>query len=218
MKKYPRTYHFQFSQEVHDDDKVIQLHYLGNFLNDEIIITEKIDGGNSCWKPNEGVFARSHQLPTSEPWFDYLKGIYYSKLADLNPDYWIFGENTFAIHSIEYSDLESYFYIFNIYDTKRKMWLSWDDVEAEAQRIGVPTVPVIYRGKIESMGWLAKWMEREMQKPSLLGGKKEGFVARVASEIPLDEFQQKVAKYVRKGHVQTDEHWTKNWKKQELKK
>ena len=46
MKKYPRTFHFQFSPEIHSDDKVISLKYLGNFLQDEIIITEKLDGSN----------------------------------------------------------------------------------------------------------------------------------------------------------------------------
>ncbi|RLC48833.1 MAG: hypothetical protein DRH57_01460 [Candidatus Cloacimonadota bacterium] len=46
MKKYPRTLHFQFSPEIHADDKVISLKYLGNFLQREIIITEKLDGAN----------------------------------------------------------------------------------------------------------------------------------------------------------------------------
>lgn len=50
MKKYPRTFHFSFSPEIHSDDKVINEKHLQNFLNNEIIITEKIDGGN-CASP-----------------------------------------------------------------------------------------------------------------------------------------------------------------------
>ena len=29
-------------------------------------------------------------------------------------------------------------------------------------------------------------------------------------------FSTHVAKYVRKGHVQTDEHWSKNWKESKV--
>jgi hypothetical protein len=37
--------------------------------------------------------------------------------------------------------------------------------------------------------------------------KQEGIVCRVADEFHYDDFQQNYAKAVRKGHVQTDEHW-----------
>ena len=35
----------------------------------------------------------------------------------------------------------------------------------------------------------------------------EGFVVRVTGEIPYAQFGRRVAKWVRAGHVQTDEHW-----------
>lgn len=218
MKKYPRTFHFQFSKEIHDDDKVIQLHHLGNFLNDEIIVTEKLDGSNACLKYEEGVFARSHQMPTFEPWFDYLKSLYYSIRHLMNPDLWIFGENTYAIHSIEYTSMQDYFYVFNIYNTVKKEWLSWDEIVIESERLGLEVVPLVFKGRITTIAELSKLCDLELLKPSFLGGNREGFVTRVASAIPEDEFQNKVAKYVRRGHVQTDEHWKKNWKPQKLKK
>ncbi len=226
MKKYPRTFHFQFSPEIHSDDKVISFKYLGNFLQDEVIITEKLDGANSCLKGHQGVFGRSHALPTKEPWYDHLKGTYYNRLSTLNPDYWIFGENTFAIHSIEYTEMEHFFYVFAIYDSVNDEWLSYDDMVAEAQRVDLPTVPLLFRGTVESLGWVNKWMDKTMKsKFSVLGGELEGFVARVASAIPGDQFQEYVAKYVREGHVQTDrldvngnpQHWKQNWKPQILK-
>jgi len=217
MKKYPRTFHFQFSPEVHDDDKVISMRYLGNFLQDEIVILEKLDGANSCLKGHQGVFGRSHTLPTKEPWYDHLKGLYYSKLDNLNPDYWYFGENTYAIHSIKYTDMDSYFYLFAIYDTVNKIWLSWDDLVEEAKRVDIPTVPVLFRGTVISMAEVNKWMDKHITDESQLGGELEGFVMRVTKAIPGDKFNEFVAKYVRKGHVQTDDHWTKNWKPQTLK-
>ena len=39
--------------------------------------------------------------------------------------------------------------------------------------------------------------------------KSEGYVVRVAGEFLLQEFGRSIAKFVRKGHVQTDEHWMK---------
>jgi len=217
MNKYPRTFHFQFSPEVHDDDKVISMRYLGNFLQDEIVILEKLDGANSCLKGHQGVFGRSHALPTKEPWYDHLKGLYYSKLDKLNSDYWYFGENTYAIHSIEYSNMDSYFYLFAIYDTVNEIWLSWDDLIEEAKRIDIPTVPILFRGTVISMAEVNKWMDKHITDESQLGGELEGFVMRVTKAILGDKFNEFVAKYVRKGHVQTDDHWTKNWKPQTLK-
>jgi hypothetical protein len=35
----------------------------------------------------------------------------------------------------------------------------------------------------------------------------EGYVVRIAESFKMDRFQNVVAKYVRKGHVQTSEHW-----------
>jgi hypothetical protein len=35
----------------------------------------------------------------------------------------------------------------------------------------------------------------------------EGYVVRVTAAIPYADFGRKVAKWVRRGHVQTDQHW-----------
>jgi len=42
---------------------------------------------------------------------------------------------------------------------------------------------------------------------SQLGGEREGYVVRLASNFHYRAFRQSVAKYVRKNHVQTDDHW-----------
>ena len=39
---------------------------------------------------------------------------------------------------------------------------------------------------------------------------------RNVGEYPVSEFAHNVFKYVRKGHVKTDEHWTRNWKRAPL--
>lgn len=45
---------------------------------------------------------------------------------------------------------------------------------------------------------------------------KEGVVMRLTSSYGIEEFPNCVCKWVRPHHVQTDEHWTRNWKKAEL--
>jgi hypothetical protein len=55
-----------------------------------------------------------------------------------------------------------------------------------------------------------------MKAPSALGGIREGFVVRTEASFMEDDFGQNVLKYVRANHVQTDEHWTRNWRKAQL--
>ena len=45
---------------------------------------------------------------------------------------------------------------------------------------------------------------------------REGVVSRNVGEYLVSEFAHNVFKYVRKGHVKTDEHWTRNWKRAPL--
>ena len=46
----------------------------------------------------------------------------------------------------------------------------------------------------------------------MLGGEREGVVLRLACGFPALEFPNNACKSVRPGHVQTEEHWTRNWR------
>jgi hypothetical protein len=218
MKKYPRTYHLPFSPEVHSDDKVIPMEFLNNFLNREVIITEKLDGQNNCLKGNQGVFARSHQVETKHEWDHFLKSFYYQNMHKIDPNIWYFLENLFAVHSVEYEELTNYFYMFAAYKQNQDIWTSWKEVENLATALGIETAPVLYQGIFKSIKEIEIFMNKNIKEKSKFGKEKEGFVIRVADSFPGEDFQKNVAKYVRKGHVQTDEHWTKNWKQARIKK
>jgi len=58
--------------------------------------------------------------------------------------------------------------------------------------------------------------EPTIPETSAFGSICEGYVVRNKESFPENEFNQNVAKCVRLGHVQTDEHWTKNWVKAEF--
>lgn len=218
MDKYPRTYHLPFSPEVHNDDKIIYNHCLKNFIGTEVVITEKLDGQNQTFKGHSGVYARSHAVETQLPWDTYVKQYYYNNLHLIDPNVWYIFENMFAIHSIDYEKLDHYIHMFATYFEDIEMWGSWDEVEQYAKSINVPYTPVLFRGIFKNIQEIEKWMNIYIKEPSAYGSEREGFVIRITDRIPAKDFSFYMAKYVRKGHIQTDEHWTKNWKRAVLSK
>ena len=231
--KYRRTMHFQFSPGTTSDDRITDDH---SFLeNTDIVMTEKLDGqNNSICK--YGVYARSHGAFSHLPWDEQIWNIH-AKIKDLlDDDLYLFGENMYAIHSIEYLELKSYYYLFAV--RKGNEWLSWDDVEFYADLFELPTVPLLFKGKTDNV---KKLVLDEIYKPSLLKGYeplnmselassvkiegkkpiKEGVVVRKATsfieENEKDYSFTNLLKWVRKDHVKTDQHWTKNWRVAQIK-
>ncbi len=209
-EKYPRTFHFPFSEGATHDDR-IQHDWLG-MLQQELVMTEKLDGENSCIKSN-GVYARSHGAVNRNPWARPVWDIW-DRIGHSLGDLHVFGENMYAIHSISYRDLEHYFYVFAIRDGDT--WLSWDEILEYAHVMELPVVPVVERGILTEKS-LKQRIDQQQQQGSLLGGVSEGVVCRAAAAFPDANFSNNVLKYVRKNHVQTNEHWTRNWEKASLR-
>lgn len=199
--KYPRTKHLPFSPGGTSDDK--RLLSYDSFLNTEVVITEKLDGGNSCLSP-EGVFARSHASSPSHPSFDKLKQKFYALKHNLKKEEQIFGENCFAVHSIEYKSLTDDFFAFGI--RQGDLWLPFDDTLLRVQDLGLSFVPVLFRGTLNEKNFKST-IESLVKQPSAFGGDREGIVIRKVSSFSTDQFETSVAKWVRADHVQTDEHW-----------
>ena len=216
--KYPRTVHLPFSRGICPDDIICPVFDATHpLLREEIIITEKLDGGNcSIYRGN--VYARTTTNEASHPSFGPVKQLA-SQIASLVPDeYQLFGENMFGIHSITYDKLSSYFYLFAAFDTKSKQFLPWDSLVSLAESLDVPTVPRRYRGTLGTPKQLENWIKTEMKQKSSCGLSTcpEGFVVRLAKEFDLKQFETSVAKYVREGHVQTDATWKRTWKAAKL--
>lgn len=193
--KYPRTMHFSWSPGLQNDDRVIES--LDAFIGREVVVTEKLDGENTTMLA-EGLHARSldSRNHPSRNWVKQLHG----SIAHLIPTgYRVCGENVFAEHSIGYKELESYFYGFSVWDD-RNVALDWDLTLAYFEDLNILPVPTLYRGVFDEklIKDLAEGLNKETQ---------EGLVCRVTGEIPYDDFDKLVAKFVRKGHVQTDAHW-----------
>lgn len=213
MSKYNRTYHLFFSPGATSDDKIST--DVENLVGTEIVITEKLDGENTGMT-DKGVYARSHAAFTTSPWSREVRLLHKMKVEDqLGEGVFLFGENMEGVHSIEYTNLDSYFYIFGIRDNN--IWIPWQQVEEYSYLLDIPTVPVLFKGVVNSVKELKSLVDDLVSKQSELGGEIEGVVVRSAGMFHNDDFAENVMKWVRKDHVQTDEHWTRNWKKAKIK-
>ena len=211
MSKYPRTYHLPYSPGTTNDDKISDS--VSSLIGIDIVITEKLDGSNSSIT-KDGVYARSHVDFSKNPWDKEVWNIFHLIKRDLDEDVFLFGENLEGVHSIEYTNLDSYFYIFGIRDNN--IWIPWEKVEEYSYLLDIPTVPVLFKGVVNSEKELKQIVDKLVSEKSELGGEREGIVVRRADMFHNDDFAENVMKWVRKDHVTTDEHWSRNWVKAKL--
>lgn len=211
--KYNRTFHFPWSPGATNDDKIVTPHVLPIFVKNDLVITEKMDGSNTSLE-KDGCYARTHSGPPTHPSFDGLKALHAQVRYKIPEGIQLFGEWCYARHSIEYSELPSYFMLFNVrvfdgilHNELISHWASWEEVEMWAEEIGVPTVPLLFKGKINSAQELEVKVNSFMNQTSACGGIREGVVARVQQEFDDEHFSTCVLKCVRANHVQTSEHW-----------
>jgi len=213
MKKYPRTYHLKYSKGLTSDDRVAS--DVSNLIGSDIIITEKLDGSNTSITKG-GLYGRSHADFSKNPW-DKENIILQKNIGRyLSDDVYLFGEGMEGIHSITYSKLESFFYLFGVRDGD--IWLDWDLVEEYSYLLDIPIVPVLFKGRVYSELELENIVSELVKNDSKLGGELEGIVVRTFRGFVDSDFNKNVFKWVRQNHVQTDIHWTKNWKKATLYK
>jgi len=222
-QKYGRTFHFPFSPGVTNDDRVNDSYWDDINAIKKIVLTEKLDGENNCLNKH-GVFARSHGAPAASPWTSSLRQKWDLIKFDLG-DYEIFGENLYAIHSIEYLGLDSHFYVFAVRELGQ--WLSWEESVFVAAAFDLPMVPLIETIDIlESQKAFEKKItvlaasQSAFQSVDAKSGDPctmEGIVARNFASYATSDFEKNVFKYVRLNHVATDEHWTRKWKRSPLK-
>lgn len=221
-EKYGRTYHYPFSPGTTSDDRINSDYWNDLQQIKTVVHTEKLDGENNCLS-RRGVFARSHAAPTTSPWTATIREFWQRVKGDLG-ELEIFLENLFAVHSLQYEHLDHHFYVFAVREKDR--WLSWEEVKFYAGMLDLPTVPQI---TIESTPTDKLLFEQKILNISGAAGAfapvdtatrkrctLEGIVSRNTDAFKIDTFKNNVFKWVRKGHVKTNEHWTRNWKRANL--
>ena len=204
--KYPRTFHLPYSETITDDDK--RLSSDEHFKQmDCVVVTEKMDGQNQTVYSDGYYHARSVD-GKDKSWDKWFKQYIQKWCRDIPNGYRVCGECLFAKHSIDYYfPNDGYlFQMFSMYDNNN-VCLSWEQTWMWCDLLGLKQVNVIYFGKYNKDIILTAF-EKYKQKQNR---EVEGFVIRNVDSFHYDDFSKNVAKYVRKNHVQTNEHWTKNW-------
>jgi len=188
--KYPRTYHLPWSPGLQNDDKKMET---TSYLEGQnIVVTEKSDGENTSMY-RDHIHARSLDSGYHES-RDAVKKIWGDIKHNIPENFRVCGENMYAKHSIFYDNLESYFLVFSVWDGLT--CLSWEDTLEWIELLGLSSVTVLYQGIYD---------ENVLQ--GLYKDSMEGYVVRVTDSFEHSEFPVKAGKFVRKGHVQTSEHW-----------
>lgn len=193
--KYPRTNHLPWSPGITDDDRILKDTSI--FEGRRVVMTRKMDGENTNMY-RDHIHARSIDSRGGEDraWVKQL----WSTIAHDIPEGWrICGENLWAEHSISYSDLPSYFMAFSVWN-ELNVCQSWDDTVLYCSVLGLEAVPVLYDGIYDEKKIRA--IEKDLNWES-----DEGYVVRLADAYPYSQFKNSIAKFVRKGHVQTARHW-----------
>ncbi len=195
MHKYPRTFHLPWSPGLRNDDRKVEtLETI--FSAKSIVITEKLDGENTTMTP-EICHARSLDSGP-HPSRTVVRALHGEIKHMIPQGMRICGENMYAVHSIKYDALQSYFLVFNIW--QNEICLSWEDTLEWCELLGLKTVPILWEGPPdpEIIHNFHRLIDPQTQ---------EGFVIRAAGQFTLEDFQKNTVKWVRANHIQTDEHW-----------
>ena len=191
--KYPRTPHLPWSPGATGDD--IRQCDLASFVGKQIVVTEKMDGENTTIY-KDYIHARSidSSFHPSRTWVKAFQ----AEIGYRIPDGWrICGENLYAKHSIAYAELPSYFLAFSVWNDRNEC-LGWQESKQFFELLGLSTPKELYCGL---------WSENTVKNIVLDTERQEGYVVRVADSFHFDEFANAVAKWVRKNHVITEQHW-----------
>ena len=211
--KYFKTPHLPNSPGIGSatrDDKILSS--IDHFIGKKLVTTIKMDGSNVCLS-RDFLHARSENGPPSHKSFSPLKAVYGAMKNSLDKDLVYYGEWLYAKHSIHYKNLNSYLQIFNIYSISKEEWLSFDDLEKECLKLQFIAVPLMYEEFVENEGDFNDLIKSSLDWLSSVDeDDSEGIVVRVSDSFKDPEVS--IAKWVRKNHVQTDDHWLH----QEIKK
>lgn len=188
--KYPRTPHFSWSKAAKDDTIITSFDH---FIDQEIIITEKMDGENTTLY-KDYLHARSLDS-RHHPSRAWIKQFWASIATDIPENWRICGENVYAKHTIYYSNLPSYFLGFSIWN--KETCLDWDTTLEWFNLLNIHHVPVIFRGKFD----LTKI------KSLRISNNSEGYVVRLAKEFKFRNFNISVAKCVSQDFQITSHNW-----------
>ncbi|UCE02913.1 MAG: DNA ligase [Candidatus Latescibacterota bacterium] len=163
MHKYPRTHHLEGSR-LQPGDEDLDAVPLSTLRDRYVVIEEKVDGANSaiCFD-GEGQLrlqSRGHFLVGGprERQFDLLKAWAQSRADELrkliSDRYVLYGEWSYAKHTVFYDALPHYFLEFDVLDTRADEFLSTARRRELLNMEFIASVPVLFEGILDDVAAL----------------------------------------------------------------
>lgn len=206
--KYARTYHLPWSfSETPDDKRFTEAEIKQYFYPlEDVYVSTKMDGENTTIGKG---YSHARSLDSKNHWSrEHIKALAARLYNDIPEGWRICGENMMAKHSIKYKNLESYFYVFSIWD-ENNMKLELDDALEFCEILDLKHVPILKRGSFRSISFSKSYLGFDLDYDL-----DEGYVVCNAKSFHWDDFKKNIAKCVRANHVITDDdHWTKNFER-----
>jgi hypothetical protein len=180
------------------------------FLSSEVIIEEKLDSANIGISmseqgvpriQNRGAYIEQPAPLQFEPLWPWVAERIPDALKYLRPEYRVFGEWCFAVHSVQYDRLPDWFLGFDVYDTLSKRLWSTDRRNELLASLRMQPVPEIARGRFDTEALRSLLRST---KSACGDVPVEGLYLRRES----NGYLERRAKIVRPNFVQPDEqHW-----------
>ena len=208
--KFPSTPHLAvLGDAVIREDKVFSTDARLSFLENEIIVEEKIDGANLgiSFNGNGEILLQNRGALLLPPYYGQWKKIpeWLNRKTDnlfdvLHDQYILFGEWCYAKHSILYNKLPDWFLGFDVFDKQAGRFLSCQRRDELFRQLHIFSVPFIHQG-VFTLELL-----NELFTTAKYGtGPSEGIYLRHDDE----QWLRQRCKLVRPEFVQTIEsHWS----------
>lgn len=198
--KFPRTHWLPIGEKLYKSERYLNKKETENLFSKEVHVSEKLDGANvgisfqnkKLILQKRGGFIGKHEHPqygTFKEWA-YSR---YDRFSQLSENMVLFGEWMFAKHSIHYTKLPDYFFLLDIWE--REKFLEIEERDKTAKKLGLCAPPVVYKGVL-NLEKIPSLIQKSHYSDELM----EGVVVRNA-EIR--------GKYIRKGFIRGDKHWSK---------
>lgn len=183
------------SDNISSFSKILALGHraIHDLLDGDIEITEKADGSQFSVRKNEdgtiSFRSKGRQIIADAPDKMFAAGVEaLTALAHLLHPRWIYRGEYISKpkhNSLTYARTPKHFFILFDIDTGLQSYLSWPEVKAEGDRLGLEVVPLYYKGPGQSIA--ISDMEAMLANTSILGGPKvEGIVIKNYAKFGID--------------------------------
>lgn len=215
--KYPSTPHLcVLGQNMIRGDKVLSNDEYNEFMRDELVIEEKVDGanlgisvdrfgnikaqnrGNYIEKPYNGQWVKLDEWikPKTQQFFEVL-----------GEQFILFGEWCFAKHSLYYDNLPDWFLGFDIYDQANARFLSCARRDFAFEKLGISSVPKFAKGHFafnSLFGFLLKSKLCDSVPEGIFLRNDNGDWSRARAKLVRPEFIQSIGEHWSRMQITTN--------------